>query len=217
MSQPNPAPTPEPNPAPNPEPQPAPQTAPPSPEPPKSEDPMARERRRADAEKRRADELQKQIDDAKRAEAEAKGEWERVAAEEKSRADAAEAEASRIKAERTVERIASRPNFGAGEEGQGVRFINPDEALALLPSSVDLTDESAITQALDLLASERPHLLARPATPAVSPPPSGGPTPPAGGDPPRLTREALNAMNPSEVQKLLASDRRDEVIAAMGS
>lgn len=199
-------------PEPTPEPTPTPEPAPPEPAPePKKPDPIAEQRRRADAEKRRADALQKQIDEAERAKAEEEGRHKDLADAERKRADDAEAQLQRINAERKVERIASSPTFGEGESK--TRFINPDEALALLPANTDLTDDGAVSDALTALAAQRPHLLQAPAA-APRPAASGTPGTPAPTDKPKITREYIDSLSVTEVQKLM-DERPDEVSAAL--
>lgn len=211
------------NPAPQDPAPPAEPPAPPTPPAPKPEDPMARERRRGDAEKKRADELQKQIDERNRKEAEEQGRHQELAETERKRADELQAQLDSVNAERTVERIASQPQFGADEENgvKPARFINPDEALALLPSNTDLTDEDAVKTALTELATTRPHLLQRtttptPPTPPATPPSTGSPGNPAPTDKPKITREYIDSLSVQETRQLM-KDRPDDVQAALAA
>ncbi len=207
----------------NPAPAPAP-TPPPAPQPPepKQPDPMAKIRRERDEAKREADEAKAELAERDRREAEQKGEWEKVATEEKTAHGQTQAELARVKAERMVERIAGKAQFNpvkdekTGETTHS-RFINPDEALALLPDSTDLTNEDVVTEALQKLATERPHLTRSEAPtvlPTPSPTPSGGPGGPAPAGPPKLTREYVEHLSVQEIQKLRA-ERPDELKAVL--
>lgn len=185
---------------------------------------MAEMRRERDAAKRRAQELEDEKAERERQDAEAKGEWEKLANDNAAERDAAKAETARVKAERMVERIANRPKFNpvtdteTGETTSG-RFINPDEALALLPKDTDLTDEAVVTEALQTLATARPHLVraeSQHAPPAPDPvkTPSGGPGGTQPGGKPKLTREYLNGLEVPELQKL-RRERPEDVAAAL--
>lgn len=207
------------NPAPAPAPTPP---QPPQPPEPKQPDRFAEERRRADAAEKRAKEAEDALAARERADAEQKGEWEKVATEEKTAHGQTQAELARVKAERMVERIAGKAQFNpvtdekTGETTHS-RFINPDEALALLPNSTDTTDEDAVTEALQKLATERPHLTrseAPTALPTPSPTPSGGPGGPAPAGPPKLTREYVESLPIHEIQKL-RKERPEEMNAVL--
>lgn len=226
-AQPEPTPTPAnpPEPAPAPAEPPAPEPAEPEPKPPSAE---ARMRRERDEARREAQEAKDQLAEREKADAEAKGEWEKVAKQNADERDSVKQQLDRERAERRVESIASKPQFavpGADEDSEPVtaRFVNPDEALALLPKDTDLTSEEAVTDALKTLAESRPHLLqaevsAAPAQP--SPTPSGGAKLPAGQQPgsePRLTREYLKGLSVPEIQKIRRERPKDFAAAMAGS
>lgn len=219
---PTPAPTdpPEPTPAPADPPEQA-----PDPAEPKKPDPMAQMRRERDKAQREADEAKAALAERERKEAEEKGQWEEVAKQNETRAETAEQTLARERAERRVESIASKPQFELPPANEGdtpttARFVNPDEALALLPDETDLTDEDVVTEALQALAASRPHLLHNEAAPTPTPPtptPSGAPKPGGGPQPgsqPKLTREYIKGLSVSEIQKL-RRERPDDFKAAM--
>lgn len=181
-------------------------------------------RRAQEAAEKRAKDAEDALAAKERAEAEANGEWEKVAKQNEADRDAARAETARVNAERTVERIANRPSFNVVKDPEtndetGARFINPDEALALLPKDTDLTSDEAVTEALQKLATERPHLVraevsASPPAPAPSPTPSGGPGGTQPGTKPKLTKEYIEGLSVQEIQKL-RRERPDDVAAVL--
>lgn len=204
-----------------PAPEPTPPTDPPVPGD-KKPDRFAEERRRADAAEKRAKDAETALAERDRKEAEDNGEWEKVANQNASERDAEKAENNRLKAERKVERIANKAIFNPvkdseTEETTHSRFINPDEALALLPDSTDLTNDDAVTEALHTLATQRPHLMrsevnapAPAPTPANTP--SGGPGGTQPGGKPKLTREYVEGLSVQEIQKL-TRERTEEMAA----
>lgn len=152
-------------------------------------------------------------------------------AEQRRRADAAEAEAQQLRdreaqrerdeaeargehekiaaqekaradaAEAEVERIKTEAKVR--DLASGLNFRNPADALALLPADVDRKDDAALTAALTQLATDRDYLVATP--PPPSPAPSGSPiggTPPAEPTHQDVTPEQLRQMSTAEVSRL---------------
>lgn len=114
-------------------------------------------------------EVQKTQDAAKKA-AEDKA---REAGEHEKLANQYQAERDAIQAELAQERATARVRAAASRH----KFRNPDDAVALLPASVDREDEAAVDTALKQLAGERKYLIDD-GTPVRT----GGPA--GGGDPP---------------------------------
>ncbi len=104
-------------------------------------------------------------DEAKRAaeeKAKANGEHEKLAAQYQQERDAAKAELESERAKARVRSTASR-----------LKFRNADDAVALLPASVDQADETAVEAALKQLATEREYLIDN-GTPTRTGAPAGG-------------------------------------------
>lgn len=144
---------------------------------------MRRDKEKAEAEAKAAKEA---LAAKERAEAEAQGQWETLAKQYETERDEARVELADFKARIEVEKRARAKKFRA-----------EDEAIALLKvkqPDLDYTDTSAVDQALQVLADERPHLINQGA-----PPPGGAPVggPPPGG----LTREQVEAMSPAEMDE----------------
>lgn len=104
-------------------------------------------------------------DEAKRAaeeKAKANGEHEKLAAQYQQERDAAKAELESERAKARVRSTASR-----------LKFRNADDAVALLPATVDQADETAVEAALKQLATEREYLIDN-GTPTRTGAPAGG-------------------------------------------
>lgn len=104
-------------------------------------------------------------DDAKKAaeeEAKAKGEHEKLAQQYQQERDEIKAELDGERAKARVRSIATR-----------LKFRNADVAVALLPASVDQSDEAAIEAALTTLATEQDYLIDT-GTPTRTGAPAGG-------------------------------------------
>ena len=104
-------------------------------------------------------------DEAKKAaeeKAKANGEHEKLAAQYQQERDAATAELESERAKARVRSTASR-----------LKFRNADDAVALLPASVDQADETAVEAALKQLATEREYLIDN-GTPTRTGAPAGG-------------------------------------------
>lgn len=114
---------------------------------PPSREEWERQRREGREAADRAKKLADEKAERERKEAEAKGEHEKLAQQERERADAAEARATRLEQERRVEKIATR-----------LKFRDPTDVMHRL-SEEDLGDDSKVEKALKDLAKSKTYLL----------------------------------------------------------
>lgn len=156
---------------------------PPKPDPKPDEDrdrAFAEQRRKANEAEQRARAAEQQLADIERTKAEQAGEWEKLAKQYETERDQARQELADLRTEIKVEKTASR-----------LKFKNTDEALALLPRELDRSDDQAVADALEALATNRPHLIDN-----GKPGPTGLP---AGSSPTGLTLAEVQAMSPAEI------------------
>lgn len=152
---------------------------------------FAEQRRRAEAAEKQLKDLQEREAQREREKAEEEGRWKDLAEQADAARKAAEAEAARVKSESAIKEIAAQMDFR-----------NPSDALALLPTDVDRTDDEQVKAALQALAEDRAYLIKT--EPAHTPaPPSGNP---AGGTPPaashRPTFAEIKNMTPAQIGAL---------------
>lgn len=163
-------------------------------------------RRAAEAErktKRLEDQAKKRDED----EAKKQGEWQKLAEQREQELAEARSTTERVAAEARITRLATKAKFIDPVDAIGK--VKPDEA----------TDDAAIETALEKIASQSPHLIAKeaPAVPEIgqvltpSATPDPGPTPPQGKLPLR-TQADVEALSDKEFQ-----DRYDEVQAVLRS
>lgn len=164
---------------------------PPDPKPDDRDAGMARLRREKEAAERKARDAQAELDRRDREQAEQAGEWEKLAKQYETERDQARTELTELRQEIKVKGFAKR-----------LKFRHEDEAIALLPRDVDVTDEGAVQAALEALAENRPHLIDN-----GKPGPTGLPPSSRSTD---LTIDQIKAMTP---QEYLA--RKDEVDKAV--
>lgn len=135
-------------------------------------------------------ELRKAEQERQRRQAEEQGKWKELAEAEKQRADEVAQRLAEVETRQIVETAARR-----------LRFRNTDEALALLPGTVDRSNSDAVSAALTELAADRPHLVA-----PQGPAPGAADQGPRDTGTPKLTIEQVRAMSEREI-----NDRWDEV------
>lgn len=112
-------------------------------------------------------------EDAKAAEQkrlEEEGKHKELAAQEKARADKAEADLAAFKRTQRIERMAAQK-----------KFRDPTDAIANLPADLDRDDDAAVEAALEQIANTKPYLLDT-GTPSRTGGPAGGAQPPANLD-----------------------------------
>lgn len=170
----------KPDPDPDPDPDPTPDSA-----------AFARLRREKQEAERQAKEARDALAAKERAEAEQAGEWEKLAKTYEQERDEARQELADLRTQITVEKLATT-----------LHFRNADEAIALLPSNLDRSDDDRVRAALTTLAENRPHLIDN-----GKPGPTGGP---AGGPTTDLTIDQVKRMTPQEI-----TARQDEVDAVL--
>lgn len=148
---------------------------------------MARMRREKDEADKRAKAAEDKLAAEERKKAEEQGEYQKLADQEKARADKLEAEKNEERAKVNAEKTAS-----------GLKFKDTGYALYLLAAdNIDLSDPAAVKAALEQIATDRKDLVS-----GIPPPPSGGPAGGSDGKPPGLTREQLAGMSPAAIAKL---------------
>lgn len=85
------------------------------------------------------------------------------------------AEAAQKERDDALKQLADMQNASrVTDAARRLKFRDPGDALGLLPAETDLTDEAAVTAALERLAGDKPYLLDTTTTPARTGGPAGG-------------------------------------------
>jgi hypothetical protein len=153
----------------------------PDPKPDERDAAFARLRREKQDADKRAKDAEDKLAAKAREEAEAQGEWQKLAETYEKERDTARKALADLQQQIKVEAVAA-----------GLKFRHADEAIALLPSELDRTDEAAVQKALEQLAEDRPHLID-----SGTPGPTG--RPPTGGGKGDLTKADVERMTAAEI------------------